>query len=74
MMLQGDLPYLITRYFCLLKRALVQGLFTRVGERRRVNREAALGNWRSVIRKNKGLTDRPCRCLTYTNSAQTGGL
>lgn len=26
-MLQGDLPYSITRYFCLLMGALVQGLF-----------------------------------------------
>lgn len=64
-MLQTDLRRCITRYFCLLNRGLVQGLFM-AGSRRKEKSEqgAAVGDWKSAFRKDEGLTGRPCRGLT----------
>lgn len=64
-MLQADLPRCITRYACLLKGDLIQGLLMAGSKRNKESKQGGRpGGLGVTVREFEGLADRPCRCLT----------
>ena len=64
-MLQAGFPRCITRYSCLLGGDLVQGLLMTGSRRNKKSKQGGCPEGLGVnVREDKGLTDRPCRCLT----------